>query len=143
MPFENNSWSGRYEKLYVRSRNNLGSIGAGLRLGVKRCGATVATNTIAPVIASKRTMVGATARKTDFHAARWSAKSIGQITSSCAINGQSDIPPCISIPIDMWNRLTNIAPSRNVRIRLAVSFIELIIAKSRPVGRPSVSCWNG
>jgi hypothetical protein len=78
--------------------------------------------------------VGATEANTDFHAPMWSARFIGQITSWCDINGQSVIPPDISIPIDIWNKLKNIVPKKNVSSVkdniLVDQFIDLIITKS-------------
>jgi len=66
-----------------------------------RLGATEVIETAIPATARSSVSVGTTERKADFHAPIWSARFIGQITSSCDINGQSDIPPDISMPIDI------------------------------------------
>jgi len=92
----------------------------------KRLGATEATNTAIPAAARSNVRAGATERNTDFHAPIWSAKFIGQITSSWVINGQSAIPPDISIPIDMWNKLVNITPKSKKSVIDATHFIVIV-----------------
>jgi len=78
-------------------------------------GATEVTRITAPATAKSNVIAGVTERNTDFHAPTWSARFIGQITSSWDINEQFVIPPDISIPIDIWNKLKNIVPKKNVK----------------------------
>ena len=123
MPFENNSCRGRYEKLYVLYRSNLCRGDELYDIRRNRLGATEATNTAIPAAARSKVRVGTTERNTDFQASIWSVRFIGQMTSPCSINGQSVIPPDISIPIDIWNKLMNITPRSKVSVIAAINFI--------------------
>ena len=101
MPFENSSWSGRCEKVYIRSRTSLDSVCSLYLCLSKRLGATARTTPTVASAISNNTNDGAIAVKADFHAEMCSDRLIGQSTSSCDINGQLVIPLPISIPADM------------------------------------------
>jgi len=129
--------------VYVLVSSHLHSGGDIYCIFPNRLGATEATKIAIPATARSSVSAGTTERKTDFQAPIWSAKFIGQITSACAINGQFVIPPDISIPIDIWNKLKNIVPRKNVSsvkdTILVIQFIGLIIAKSTHNGRARIS----